>query len=119
MPVIIQFESDLTIEVKVVGNGIKCGTNGGDMKVKPKKNNGTPLHVTWTNTDNPQQQFRLQFRARWENQGNSFWPFQEVMPAQGLTGLATSHTFTFADENNECKYSVLIGDLVLDPIIIV
>ncbi len=119
MPVIISFANDLTIEVKVVGNAIKCGTNGGDLKVKPKKADGTPLKVKWTNVDNPQQQFQLQFRARWEEQGDNFWPFTESMPTNGLTEPGVNHTFTFADENNECKYSVIIGSLVLDPIIIV
>jgi hypothetical protein len=110
--------SNLTIEVKVVSGAIKCGKYGGNLKVKAKKADDSPLKITWTNVDNPQQQFRLQFRERWGSQVG-FWPFMETEPAEGLTAQAVSHTFTFANNDNECKYSVIVGSLVLDPIIIV
>jgi hypothetical protein len=107
---------NLVIKVKVENGKIKCGDTGGNLKVKGKKADGTPLQVTWVSDDSPQQQFRLKFRPVYE--ASTWWPFEGSAVPE--TDPAVSHTFTVNNEDADCKYSVSIDHgPELDPVIIV
>ena len=109
-------EVDPEIEVKIVNGKIKCGKSGGNLKVKGKKADNTALTVTWVNKDG--QQFRLLFRAQWETTpGSQWWPFEGAVVED--TGLGVSHGFIVKNESAECKYSVLMAGLELDPVVVV
>ncbi len=117
---------DRTLTVKLSGSVITCGSNGGSLRVK-RPAAGTPVTLAWNaGAGVPETGFQLQFSAvtlEGEHGGPStpFWPFEEPAPANGigLTDRQTSFTFTLINDNFECKYSIIIGGLRLDPIIIV
>jgi hypothetical protein len=107
---------NLVIKVKVENGKVKCGDFGGDLKVKGKKADGTPLQVKWVSDDSPQQPFRMKFRQIFE--ASNWWPFEEAAVPE--TDPNVSHIFTVKDEDTDCKYSVLIAGVPeLDPVIIV
>jgi hypothetical protein len=107
---------NLVIKVKVENGRIKCGDLGGDLKVKGRKADDTPLQVTWVSDDSPQQRFRMKFRQMYE--ATNGWPFEGSAVPETDPGV--SHSFTVKDEDADCKYSVLIAGVPeLDPVIIV
>jgi hypothetical protein len=123
----VPIENHTTVNVTVV-NGIliQCGAKGGNLRVRPKtpSPDSQPLKIKWTWVGEPQGQlFQLQFFAiPMEDDSpltNPCWPFNQPMPANCLTDPKTEHEFTVRDENIVWKYSVLVDDLHLDPIIIV
>jgi hypothetical protein len=109
-------EQNLVIKVKVQDGTIKCGDVGGNLKVKGKKADNSPLLVTWVSDDSPQRSFRLKFRPLYE--ATNWWPFQGSAVPE--TDPLVSHTFTFNNDDADCKYSVQMeGIPELDPVIIV
>jgi hypothetical protein len=108
-----------TIQIDVQDGKVTCGTNGGHIRVP----HGTT--VTWASKDRDWK-FELEFeQLRLETAGTSHalkhWPFDDpATPPAGPT-----HTFVGTlrklakDEPAPIyKYTVKVGDLVLDPIII-
>jgi hypothetical protein len=113
-----------TVPVSLVGgNLIKCGSNGGNLLLKSKTGAGQPMQVTWQWVGTPAgQEFSLQFLPlplEDDSDPNESWPFQGTAPPGGLTPPATEHTFLLKHTNIVCKYSVFVGSLHLDPVIIV
>jgi len=118
------FTSHQTIPVSIVGNTIQCGERGGNLRLKSKTGAGNPLRVTWTWDSAPARPFRLQFFAvpleGDTDEETPFWPFNELPePDGGLTQPLVEHIYTLKNINIVCKYSVYVGSLHLDPIIIV
>ena len=115
------------VNIAVVnGNLIQCGTKGGNLRVKSKIPGPPPresLTITWRWIGDPANTpFRLQFFAvplEEDNAPAPYWPFSEPAPPGGLTDLRVEHIYTVLDINVICKYSVLVDNLHLDPIIIV
>lgn len=107
---------NLVIKVTVENGQISCGDSGGDLTVKGKKADDTPLQVTWVSDDRPQRRFLMKFRKM--PQASNGWPFEGSAVPE--TDPDVSHSFTIRNENDRCKYSVLIAGVPeLDPVIIV
>jgi hypothetical protein len=115
---------ELDVELTQDGN-IRCGGRGGNLRVTSEVSAGTPLQIKWKGAGSPPLQFRLQFHAvplegdPDPAQSTPFWPFNQPEPEDGLTNLGSTHTFTLKNVNFVAKYSVIVGTLRLDPIIIV
>lgn len=109
-----------TIQIDVVGGKVTCGKSGGHVRAP----HGTA--ITWT-SNGPDKKFELEFeQLGMEAVGSSqllqHWPFSE--PATPPTKPTNSFTGTLRKLASEgvvpvYKYNVKVGDLVLDPIIIV
>jgi hypothetical protein len=119
-------DNDNTLQVELAPGGhIRCGTHGGNLRVKSKNNAGNPLKITWQWTGAPPRTFRLQFQAlplegdADPPENTPFWPFVETEPEDGLTNALATHTYTLKQTDFVCKYSIVVGTLRLDPIIIV
>jgi hypothetical protein len=119
--------NDVVVDVTLVQNSqISCGTHGGNLRVKSKNNANNAMKITWQWVGGGQE-FRLQFQAiPLEGDVDSptntpYWPFTEADPSDGLgiTTSQTAHVFHLKDTDFACKYSVIVGNLRLDPIIIV
>jgi hypothetical protein len=109
-------EQNLVIKVTVENGKIKCGDVGGNLKVKGKKADNSPLLVTWVSDDSPQRPFRLKFGPLYE--ASNWWPFQGTAVPE--TDPLVSHPFTVNNDDADCKYSVVIAGVPeLDPVIIV
>ena len=112
--------SPKNVEIVVVnGMFIKCGSKGGNLRVKSKTPGNEPLQIRWYG----EVPFQLQFFAvPLEDDpapSTPAWPFREPAPAACLTDLSDDQTFTVKDTNIVCKYSVYVDTLHHDPIIIV
>ena len=113
------------VPVRVENGLIKCGANGGNLRVAQKTSGGDPLKITWRWVGDPQGQlFQLQFFAIPMEEDspptNPCWPFVGSPPPNCLTQPATHHEYIVRQDTLiACKYSVLVDDLHLDPIIIV
>jgi hypothetical protein len=109
-----------TIHIDVQDGKVVCGTNGGHVRVP----HGTA--ITWKSKDKDQT-FELEFlQLEVETAGVAplvHWPFEE--PASPPTGRKNEFTGTLRKLTSTTghapiyKYNVRVGDLLLDPIIIV
>jgi hypothetical protein len=110
-----------TIHIDVKDGKVVCGTNGGHVRVP----HGTA--ITWTSKDKDQK-FELEFfqlgvETAGVAQELEHWPFES--PAAPPTGRKSEFTGTLrklpsiAGHAPVYKYNVRVGDLLLDPIIIV
>jgi hypothetical protein len=106
-------------------NLIQVGNKGGNLRLRSKQANGDPMSIKfkWVGSPNGQT-FRLHFFGLSMEDDPSptapFWPFKErPIPAGGLTDEKEEHIFTLEDWNHLGKYSVIVGNLHLDPVIII
>jgi hypothetical protein len=109
-----------TIQIDVLNGKVICGKSGGHLRVP----HGTA--ITWT-SNGSDKKFELEFfqlgvEAADSSQELQHWPFEE--PAGRTSKPANSFTGTLRKlEPGSAvpvyKYNVKVGDLVLDPIIIV
>ncbi len=109
-----------TIHIDVKDGKVTCGTNGGHIRVP----HGTA--ITWTSTG-ADKKFQLEFvqlgvEAAGAAQELEHWPFDDPSgPQSGATNSfkGTLKKLTAAGRAPVYKYNVRVGDLLLDPIIIV
>jgi hypothetical protein len=110
-----------TIHIDVQNGKVTCGTNGGHIRVP----HGTA--ITWT-SDGTDKMFELEFTQLDLETGAAastpdHWPFEQ--PARPEPGRKNTFTGTLkklplaGSHAPVYKYSVRVGDLLLDPIIIV
>jgi hypothetical protein len=109
-----------TIHIDVKEGKVTCGTNGGHIRVP----HGTA--ITWTSTGTDQK-FELEFEQLGFEAGGAageleHWPFDD--PSGPQSGPANTFKGTLKRLASEAhtpvyKYNVRVGDLLLDPIIIV
>jgi hypothetical protein len=109
-----------TIQIDVQNSKVTCGKSGGHIRVP----HGTA--ITWT-SNGSDKKFELEFlqlgvEAADSPQELQHWPFEE--PAGRASTPTNSFTGTLRKLRPEgavpvYKYTVKVGDLVLDPIIIV
>jgi len=101
------------IEVDVTGGAITCSPKGGHVRA---------LHGTRLAWKSPHEQFTLSFEAL-DGSGTRTWPFVEpepTWPVLAFQGTLKPMTGDPApDQRPVYKYTVVIGNNVLDPIIIV
>jgi hypothetical protein len=107
-----------TIHIDVKDGKVTCGANGGHIRVP----HGTV--ITWTSTG-ADKKFELEF-AQLGVEGTArklvHWPFDDPSaPGPGPTNTfkGTLRKLASADHTPIYKYNVRVGDLLLDPIIIV
>jgi len=109
-----------TIHIDVKDGKVTCGTNGGHIRVP----HGTA--ITWTSTGTAKK-FELEFEQLGFEAGGAageleHWPFDD--PSGPQSGPANTFKGTLKRLASEAhtpvyKYNVRVGDLLLDPIIIV
>jgi len=109
------------IDIGVSGNILTCGINGGNTRACET------TRLSWRSRV-PQMPFTLEFfRLGLENDGDTDvahlrgWPFEEDAPPGGVVGPTTEFTGTLRREEKLAvyEYVIAIGNLRLDPIIIV
>jgi len=109
-----------TIQIDVQDGKVTCGTNGGHIRVP----HGTA--ITWT-SKGADRKFALEFfQLGVETAGAAreleHWPFETPQgPEPGATNTFTGTLKKLAQPGPApvYKYNVRVGDLLLDPIIIV
>jgi hypothetical protein len=107
-----------TIKIDVRGGQITCGTNGGHVRAP----HGTV--ITWQSTGEDKK-FQLEFFQLGVETGEAataldHWPFLEKPPAAPTnTFVGTLKKLAANDAAPAYKYNVKVGDLLLDPIVIV
>ena len=105
-----------TIKIDVRGGQVTCGTHGGHIRAP----HGTV--ITWKSTGDDKK-FELEFFAlgvEASDAEHEDWPFQEPRPAFPTnTFVGTLKNLGSADSAPVYKYNVKVGDLLLDPIVIV
>jgi hypothetical protein len=108
-----------TIKIDVQNGTITCGTSGGHVRVP----HGT--QITWT-SKGADKKFELEFfQLGLESPGAAgplvHWPFEEPMGTSGPTNTFVGTLKKIAKEGHApvYKYNVRVGDLLLDPIIII
>ena len=109
-----------TIQIDVLNGKVTCGKSGGHIRVP----HGTA--ITWT-SNGEDKKFELEFfqlgvEAAGSSRELDHWPFKK--PAGPASKPTNSFTGTLRELGPEgavpvYKYNVKVGDLVLDPIIIV
>jgi hypothetical protein len=109
-----------TIQIDVKDGEVSCGENGGHIRVP----HGTV--ITWTSTD-AAEKFVLEFeqlgiQPTTAGRTLDHWPFDDPSgprsePANTFKG--TLKKLTSDAHTPVYKYNVRVGDLLLDPIIIV
>lgn len=111
----------IRIAVDVQNNTIICGTNGGNVS------GCTDDRIVWLSGD-PRLKWTLQFfPLGLENDRAtplaqlSAWPFREREPAGGIVPATSEFAGTLRDFDaaGGFKYTITVGNLSLDPIIIV
>ena len=109
-----------TIHIDVKDSKVTCGTNGGHIRVP----HGTV--ITWTSTG-ADKKFVLEFaqlgvEPTAAGRKLDHWPFDDPSGPQsepGNTFKGTLKKLTSDAHTPVYKYNVRVGDLLLDPIIIV
>ena len=109
-----------TIQIDVLNGKVTCGKSGGHIRVP----HGTA--ITWT-SNGSDKKFELEFvqlgvEAADSSQELQHWPFAEpaALPAKPMNSFTgTLRKLGPAGAVPVYKYNVKVGDLVLDPIIIV
>jgi hypothetical protein len=110
----------IPIDIDVRNNTLICGANGGNAR------GGIGTQIAWRAAE--RLTFSLEFfRLAVEAEGKPIdvrelrgWPFVEKEPETGVVGPTREFTGTLRDEAPaEYKYYVTVGNLRLDPIIIV
>ena len=112
------------IHVSLAGNQIKCGSNGGNLFLKSTTAAGGQMQVTWQWFGAPQgQQFSLQFLPlvlEDDEDPTTAWPFVGDCTVRRSHAAGDQHTFTLKPDINYLgKYTVFVGNLHLDPVIII
>jgi hypothetical protein len=106
------------IKIDVHNGKITCGANGGHIRAR----HGTVL--TWESTGEDQK-FELEFFQLGTESASvatalEHWPFQEKPPSgPGNTFVGTLKKLAANDLAPVYKYNVKVGNLVLDPVVIV
>jgi len=112
------------VHVSLANNQIKCGSNGGHLFLKSTAAGGGDMQVSWQWFGAPAgQQFSLQFLPlvlEDDQDPTMVWPFVGTAPYGGLTQPSNNHTFTVKPGIIFLgKYTVFVGNLHLDPVIII
>ncbi len=107
------------IKIDVKNGVVTCGANGGHVRVC----HGTK--ITWT-SDGDDKKFKLEFFPMELESGTpsplEHWPFKESadsQPSPANTFVATLRDVGDSDHVPVYKYNVRVGDLLLDPILII
>lgn len=107
-----------TIKIDVRHGQVTCGANGGHIRVP----HGTV--ITWKSTGEDKK-FELEFAQLGIESADAapdleHWPFQEAPPSGPTNSFAgTLRKLGANDTPPVYKYNVKVGNLVLDPIIII
>jgi hypothetical protein len=111
----------INIDVDVQNNTVICGANGGNTRAHA----GTV--IVWKSRSE-KTAFTLEFfqlaleGTRTHAQELRRWPFTEAEPKTGVVGPTSEFTGTLRGEDRNrpaYKYYVTVGNLRLDPIIII
>ena len=108
----------ITIKIDVRDGRITCGTSGGHIRVPHES------VITWKSTGEDKK-FELEFFQLGTETADAageleHWPFQETRPSGPTnTFVGTLKKLAANDWAPVYKYTVKVGNLVLDPIIIV
>jgi hypothetical protein len=108
----------ITIKIDVRDGQINCGANGGHVRAPHQS------VITWKSTGDDKK-FELEFfRLETETTGaaaeNEHWPFQEApSSAPTNTFVGTLKKLAPSDSPPVYKYNVKVGNIVLDPVVIV
>lgn len=108
-----------TIKIDVKNGVVTCGTNGGHVRAR----HGSK--ITWTSSGDDKK-FKLEFFQMGLESGTpselEHWPFRESansQPSPTNTFVGTLREIGESDHAPVYKYNVRVGDLLLDPIIII
>ncbi len=107
-----------TIKIDVRHGQITCGANGGHVRVP----HGSV--ITWKSTGEDKK-FELEFSQLGTESADAgteleHWPFQEPQPAWPTnTFVGTLRELGAGESPPVYKYNVKVGDLLLDPIVII
>jgi len=108
----------ITIKIDVRDGRITCGTSGGHIRVPHES------VITWKSTGEDKK-FELEFFQLGTETADAageleHWPFQETRPSGPTnTFVGTLKKLAANDWAPVYKYNVKVGDLLLDPIVIV
>ena len=108
----------ITIKIDVRDGRITCGTSGGHIRVPHES------VITWKSTGEDKK-FELEFFQLGTETAEAdaeleHWPFQEARPSGPTnTFVGTLKKLAANDWAPVYKYNVKVGDLLLDPIVIV
>jgi hypothetical protein len=108
----------ITVKIEVHDGKISCGAKGGHIRAP----HGTV--ITWKSTGEDKkfelEFFRLGIETAEAAAKLEHWPFQETRPSgPANTFVGTLKALKGDDMAPVYKYNVKVGDLVLDPIVIV
>jgi hypothetical protein len=117
----------IRIEIDVQHNTVICGENGGHVRVRPGD------RIKWQSADRERrftlEFFRLAFEggeAKVDVRELGHWPFVDSKPERGIVGPTSEFLGTLKDKKKlkdgeyaAFKYYVTVGNLRLDPIIII
>jgi hypothetical protein len=106
------------IDIDVKNNTVIVGQNGGNVRGKSSD------RFVWNSASS---QFKLRFHPLGVEGAPAIlelpdWPFDEEQPASGIVGPTKKFVGTLSDRNapgGAYKYSISVGNLIVDPIIIV
>jgi hypothetical protein len=107
-----------TVKIDVRNGQVTCGANGGHLRVP----HGTV--ITWKSTGDDKK-FELEFSQLGIESGDTgteleHWPFQEGRPSWPTnTFVGTLRKLGPNDAPPVYKYNVKVGNLFLDPIVII